>query len=383
VIGLTDTLYVQTHMAVEQLGATAQALVTEETMAEYFSGIPVRDDLSTPAAIAGYFEGQEAPSGDIDFQVGLKVLELIDDRPDLAKKLWFVPEYDPEMVGGSAAEDPELAASGGEQGEIWLDLYVRNRPSFIAPTDRRFLSRLINMDVVKAKMEALDGLLIGGGQDVNPLIYADENDGSGSLHRTRDIIELAFISEALEQDKPILGICRGSQILAVALGERLIQDLPTRYPGMEKRHSMPNELEKSAGHSVRVTSARLARILGLGDLDPAQGSEPIINVNSYHHQAVDPGATHVEVGAWDNEDGPATAVVEGFVTDEPHFVVGVQWHPERPRATSDELPAMFIDDEEAMFPRGHDRAVFESFMTCVADPEGRPCRSYLSPSVAP
>ena len=165
-----------------------------------------------------------------------------------------------------------------------------------------------------ASLESLDGLLLTGGTDVNPVHY-----GQGRLRDSespddlRDALELRLVREALAADLPVLGICRGLQLLNVALDGTLIQHLHTtnvhrvRPKGAESgRHP--------AAHQIRVGSnTRLAEIIGAGEHE----------VNSRHHQAVDRLGQGLIVSAL-SEDG----VVEGIEKPGAAFAVAVQWHPE-------------------------------------------------------
>ena len=163
-------------------------------------------------------------------------------------------------------------------------------------------------------LDSLDGLLLTGGTDVNPVHY-----GQGRLRYSespddqRDALELRLVRDALAADLPVLGICRGLQVLNVALDGTLIQHLPStlvhrvRAKGAESgRHP--------AAHQIRVEpNTRLAEIIGAGEHE----------VNSRHHQAVDRLGQGLIVSAL-SEDG----VVEGIEKPGAVFAVAVQWHPE-------------------------------------------------------
>jgi putative glutamine amidotransferase len=318
--------------------------------------------------------------------LGAEPVELVSAE---AVKALFSNLADPLLGEASPAFANVPIDMGGHKLDLWqvtryesdpaLDAYLGTARSDAARRlSAAFLGRLINMAVVQDRVRALDGLLVAGGQDLNPLIYADKNDGSGTPHKTRDIVELAFIGEALRQKKPLFTICRGSQILAVALGGRLIQDLPTRFAQLGKRHGLDDEVAKSKGHAVRVLgSSTLARVLHLPQREGPKDAYAI-TVNSYHHQAVESAVEQIEVGAYDQPDNGAahTDVIEGYVVKRDHFVVGTQWHPERPFAAPGEKAA-FVLERSRLLPkeRPHDRAVFDSFMTCVRREAG--CSAYL------
>lgn len=338
-IGLTDTLYPQMRVILKELGAEVVELANESAMKELFANIS--DPLLGKASPAFANEPMDSGGHKLD--------------------MWKVGAYEKD-----AAVDQYLATARGDAAKL---------------ITAAFIGRLINMSVVQERVRALDGVLVAGGHDVNPTIYTEKNEGSGALHKTRDIIELAFIGEALRQKKPLFTICRGSQILAVALGAKLIQDIPTRLPHLDKRHALADEVDKSKGHTVRVIGkATLARVLQLPQREGTKDAY-LINVNSYHHQAIDSAVQAMEVGAYDQPDEDpgieSTEIIEGYVGKRDHFVVGTQWHPERPFTDSNEKKAAFILDKGKLFPkeRPHDRAVFDSFLTCARRKPA--CSEYL------
>ncbi len=163
-------------------------------------------------------------------------------------------------------------------------------------------------------LDRLDALIVTGGAfDVDPLLYGEaERHGSVSLKQGRTAAELALLQGALARDLPVLGICGGEQLLAVALGGTLIQHIPDSVAGA-LAHEQPNPRDEP-GHVVAVTpGSRLAAIIGAATM----------SVNSSHHQAVrDPGP-----GARVNAMAP-DGVVEGVEDPSRRFCLGVQWHPE-------------------------------------------------------
>jgi len=135
--------------------------------------------------------------------------------------------------------------------------------------------------------------------------------------------ELAWIKNAVESGKPVLGICGGQQLLAVALGGRLIQHIPDEVPGA-LAHEQPNP-RTEPGHEVAITEgSMLARIIG----------KPRMAVNSAHHQAV----ASIGEGALVNALAP-DGVIEGIEHPGYRFALGVQWHPEY--AVDPDDPAIF------------------------------------------
>ena len=165
-----------------------------------------------------------------------------------------------------------------------------------------------------AVLDRLDGLVLSGGIDVDPALYGRApHPKLGRVDRGRDDFELALTREALSRDLPILAICRGHQVLNVATGGTLVQDIPSELKG-GVTHDAPGRRTRRS-HAVEVVRAsRLAEILG-------EGTHP---VNSFHHQAIDELGEGLLVSARSPKDG----LIEGVEMKGRSFVVGVQWHPE-------------------------------------------------------
>lgn len=160
-------------------------------------------------------------------------------------------------------------------------------------------------------LDALDGLILAGGADIEPARYGAEPTENLLLRPERDAAEILLLRGALERDMPVLGICRGMQLLAVAAGGSLHQHLPDLL-GHDGHRPMPGEYGR---HEARFTEG--SRIAGL------MGDERLIHC--YHHQGVaDPGTLTVTGRA---EDGVPEAVED----PDRRFVLGVQWHPELTR----------------------------------------------------
>jgi putative glutamine amidotransferase len=170
-------------------------------------------------------------------------------------------------------------------------------------------------ELAEAYLDRVDGLLVTGGAfDVDPSLY-----GGGPAHPTvtlksgRTAFELAATRGALERDMPVLGICGGQQLLAVAFGGTLIQHIPDSVEGA-LQHEQPNP-RTEPGHEVSVSPRTL--------LASIVGGRERMAVNSAHHQAVErPGE-----GAVVNAVAP-DGVVEGVEHPGYRFALGVQWHPE-------------------------------------------------------
>ena len=169
-------------------------------------------------------------------------------------------------------------------------------------------------DLAEAYLDTVDGLLVTGGAfDVDPALWGDEAPHPKvTLKPGRTDFELAATRAALKRDKPVLGICGGQQLLAVAFGGTLIQHIPDGVPGA-LAHEQPNP-RTEPGHEVAIAAGTLlARIVG----------KTRMAVNSAHHQAVATAGT----GAIVNATAP-DGVVEGIEHPGHRFALGVQWHPE-------------------------------------------------------
>jgi len=167
-------------------------------------------------------------------------------------------------------------------------------------------------------LDGLDGLMLTGGVDVDPALYGDERlPECQPPNPRRDRLEVRALDLALSRGLPVLGICRGFQLLNVYLGGKLIQDILTRMPGALTHHRLDGE--RSSFHAVRIYSdSRLRLIVPSGGL---------VLVNSRHHQGVaaEQVAPTLRISAV-AEDG----IVEGLESADGRFVLGVQCHPERP-----------------------------------------------------
>jgi len=160
----------------------------------------------------------------------------------------------------------------------------------------------------------LDGLLLTGGGDMDPGLFGEEPHSTlYDVAPARDTVETAAVRIALERRLPILAICRGIQVLNVALGGSLYQDVGTD-PATEIRHSQEAPRDQPT-HKVKVQAgSRLAQTLGADEIE----------VNSMHHQAVKAVGAGLVAVAWAPDQ-----IIEGLeLTDPSRFVLGVQWHPE-------------------------------------------------------
>ena len=188
-------------------------------------------------------------------------------------------------------------------------------------------------DAIDELLAAIDGLLLSGGPDVNPARYGDDyiHPATYGIDPDRDQFEIDLFDAALRQRIPVFGICRGIQVMNVALGGTLIQDVSTEYPGAADVGHRQHErgLEVSAiGHGVSAVESAPLPIFGNNDL----------GVNSFHHQAIRDLASDLTPAAY-SPDGLVEAVV---MRGKPE-VFGVQWHPE----------LMFERDDAHLRPFAH------------------------------
>jgi gamma-glutamyl-gamma-aminobutyrate hydrolase PuuD len=157
------------------------------------------------------------------------------------------------------------------------------------------------------------GLLLTGGVDVDPRLYGERRGPETERpNKARDEQEMGLVRQALERDVPVLAVCRGHQVLNVALGGSLLQHIEAG-----------NHRADDEGHSRWHTVA----LRGDGRLAAVYGADAVLRVNSRHHQAVTPERLAPDLTALAHSpDG----FVEAFESVDRRWVVGVQWHPERP-----------------------------------------------------
>jgi putative glutamine amidotransferase len=163
-------------------------------------------------------------------------------------------------------------------------------------------------------LDGLDGLMLAGGADIDPGAYGERRHRrTVNTRPERDRAEIALTLEALERDLPVLGICRGMQLLNVALGGTLIQHLPDDVGHSDHRRSLGSF--DNADHDVRLAPGSLAA-QACGELRH--------KTKSHHHQAVDQLGEGVSASGWSVLD----ELVEAIELPGREWVLGVQWHPE-------------------------------------------------------
>jgi microsomal dipeptidase-like Zn-dependent dipeptidase/gamma-glutamyl-gamma-aminobutyrate hydrolase PuuD len=182
---------------------------------------------------------------------------------------------------------------------------------------------LIPLTTDKAVLENIvsniDGLILSGGGDMySPLFGEELHPAVNDYNIDRDKYDLALVHLAADRQMPVLGICRGHQVINVAFGGTLIQDIPSQVPDSKIVHNQ-TEARDIATHSVRIDSkSKLYQIVKENDL----------SVNSFHHQAIKSTAPGFGAVAF-SEDG----IVEAIESEEGKTILSVQWHPETMAAT--------------------------------------------------
>ena len=182
--------------------------------------------------------------------------------------------------------------------------------------------------VAVASLTDIAGLVLTGGEDVAPALFGeDAHPATGEPHERRDAYEIALARAAHERRIPTLAICRGMQVMNVALGGTLIQDIPTQHPSWID-HDPKRRADRVHGLAIDADSS-LARIV----------CSTSIYTNSSHHQAVDRVGQGLKVTA-KSEDGIVEAIEP---TDRAWWMIGVQWHPEELTATSEDWDRRLFD----------------------------------------
>jgi putative glutamine amidotransferase len=194
-------------------------------------------------------------------------------------------------------------------------------------------------EALRALFDTLDGLFLAGGVDLDPPSYGEERaEWCGRTDPPRDRVELLLTRWALEEGKPILGVCRGMQVINVATGGTLLQDCTQQLPGSIKHDYFPNAgfARDYLAHEIEVAGeSRLRGILG-SDRVP---------VNSMHHQ----GICRLGEGLVTTAFAP-DGLAEALEMADERFVVGVQWHPE-----------MLVDTDTPT------RRLFEAFIDAASE----------------
>jgi putative glutamine amidotransferase len=177
------------------------------------------------------------------------------------------------------------------------------------------LPNLRDLKLIDHLLRLIDGLIISGGYDVHPKYYdSSKVHKSVKLTPDRDKFELALVKKARGKKIPVLGICRGHQLINVAFGGTLYQDL-SLSKGKTFDHKSGRILDYQKKHQVIIKKgSKLFSILGKKEIE----------VNTSHHQIIKDVAPGFVATAWSNEDG----VIEGLESQKDRYLLSVQWHPE-------------------------------------------------------
>jgi putative glutamine amidotransferase len=221
--------------------------------------------------------------------------------------------------------------------------WVMNQRYFVACTSVGAVPWMVPLldddtETLRQIYERLDGIFLAGGVDMDPVSYGEErHELCGRTDMPRDLVELQLARWAMEDGKPLFGVCRGMQVMNAAAGGTLVQDCAELFPGAIKHDYFPGAgwARDHLAHDLRVAEgSRLARAFG--------GTS--VKVNSMHHQGIARVAPSLAATAW-APDG----LIEALEATGDAFAVGVQWHPE-----------MLIDDDEGT------RRLFEDFIEASA-----------------
>ncbi|HEY9015875.1 MAG TPA: gamma-glutamyl-gamma-aminobutyrate hydrolase family protein [Gemmatimonadales bacterium] len=180
------------------------------------------------------------------------------------------------------------------------------------------LSPMLGSSLAARALDGIDGLLLTGGEDLDPAWYgAQPSPLLSPPSRQRDQFELALFAVARQRGLPILGICRGIQLINVALGGTLYQDLPSERPGPVEHR--PEGARDARSHRVRLQpDSRAASVLGRAE----------VTVNSSHHQAIRDLAPGLVASGWTDDE-----LIEAVeTTGDAPWLLAVQWHPEEMHA---------------------------------------------------
>lgn len=173
-------------------------------------------------------------------------------------------------------------------------------------------------------LDLIDGLILAGGADIDPASYGESpHPETVSTVPERDAFEIALTRGAIERDMPLLGICRGMQLINVACGGTLLQHLPDRYGHHEHRRVVGSF--DGADHDVLLTE---------GSLAARAAGELAHTTKSHHHQGVDRLGDGLTASGVSTLDELTEAIEWGGGSSDRRFVLGVQWHPEADLASS-------------------------------------------------
>ncbi len=187
------------------------------------------------------------------------------------------------------------------------------------------LPNTLSTDCITSQLALCDGILLAGGDDINPLVYGEEpSSGLGETNTLVDTYQLKLTALALASGKPILGICRGMQVLNIACGGNVYQDLSDN-PKVLYKHMQAAPREQCCHTVTTSPNSILAQLFG-----------DSFEVNSFHHQAVHKIGKTLTPIAW-ALDGTVEAICNPLTP----FTLGVQWHPEIMLHASQQMRPLF------------------------------------------
>lgn len=244
----------------------------------------------------------------------------------------------PELVGPGQEVLPHRPLIGVPMGRersqrfFGLPMYIMNQ-TYVREIERRgALPVLIPLNMSDATLEGtfsrLDGLFLPGGEDMDPATYGeDRHELLGPVDKERDRTELLLTRLALAAGMPVFGVCRGVQVINVACGGALYQDLHDQRPDLEKHDYYPPKFQRfRISHEIQIEAdSRLAQALGM-----------VHEINSMHHQGIKRLGATLRVVA-KSPDG----LVEAVECPALPFVLGVQWHPEELAKTDQHSSDLF------------------------------------------
>ena len=200
------------------------------------------------------------------------------------------------------------------------------------------IPRILYPGVPDSEYADIDGLLLTGGGDIHPDNFDQEwHPSLKYVNEARDALEIPLCQEKIEADIPVFGICRGIQVMSVAMGGSLYQDVPSQF--IDPLTHPATEDSGDSQHEIEIEPcSQLIKIVG----------KSADEVNSAHHQAVDEIGDGFVVTARSEDD-----VIEAMENPSKQFVLGVQYHPERMTKTAEF--------------RGHRRELFEAFIEAAAE----------------
>ena len=214
----------------------------------------------------------------------------------------------PLLIGLSARETTVYQSAAIYDNMAYIDFLKAADPEVMA-----VILPVVSEPEAQRYAELCDGLFLTGGADLDPSLYGEAVDGTTDTYDPAfDQSDLYLYHAFQKADKPVLGVCRGIQVINVAEGGTLIQDIPSLTREEHQQiNFVPPKGKNDTAHSVKTVSGTMLQMI-LGDSAV---------VNSFHHQAIDTPAPSLTISAF-SEDG----IIEGA---EKNRVLAVQWHPER------------------------------------------------------